>query len=322
MSPTVQDERKGFGTYRFGPTNTASSSGRSGSFSDSGSFRGSFGSGGTSYVRPGCLRGQWDRDTLDGSGEEYFRPVGGGRGAAHYELRLLRITRRCSADSVVYYRGGLVAGLRHGLGTALHLDGSRYTGEWAHGNMHGWGLMEYPGGMSYEGPFVDNARHGLGALSCPPDNGGGGDGGPPLVDPFALHDAHGAAEDPEDVFAALFPPALPDEATSAGANDPAPVPTPATEPPLLWDFTAGPWEVETVLELCRNMPLPAVADASTNLGSGRHSGVDCCCYRGEFLFDVAEGRGVIELRNGQVWEGIVINGATMTTMGENDEGDF
>jgi hypothetical protein len=111
---------------------------------------------------------------------------------------------------VVYYRGGLVAGLRHGLGTALHLDGSRYTGEWAHGNMHGWGLMEYPGGMSYEGPFVDNARHGLGALSCPPDNGGGGDGGPPLVDPFALHDAHGAAEDPEDVFAALFPPALPD----------------------------------------------------------------------------------------------------------------
>lgn len=285
-------------------------------------------------MRPGCLRGQWDRDALDGSGEQYFKPAaaaGGGRGAAHYERRLLQITRRFSAESVVYYRGGLVAGLRHGLGTALHLDGSHYTGEWVHGNMCGWGRMLYPGGMSYEGPFVDNARHGLGVLSCPPSGGGAA---PLPLDPLALH---GATDDPEDIFATLFP-ALPTEgepvdATGSGQGPGGPAagaPTGgggggAPLPPM-WDFSAGPWEVEVVLETCRDMPFhaPDSAGATTSEsvdGWCLRSGVDCCCYRGEFRHDVAEGRGIIELRSGQVWEGVMINGSTMSTA-EDEDGDY
>lgn len=48
-----------------------------------------------------------------------------------------------------YYRGEFYRGYRHGKGTRVFSDGSKYDGRWVHGEMQGHGLMVFNNGNQY-----------------------------------------------------------------------------------------------------------------------------------------------------------------------------
>ena len=60
------------------------------------------------------------------------------------------------------YEGFMLAGKRHGSGTLLRSDGSRYEGEWRDGKRHGRGIYKWAVGHRYEGAWSDDRPHGLG----------------------------------------------------------------------------------------------------------------------------------------------------------------
>ena len=53
-------------------------------------------------------------------------------------------------------------GIKHGEGTFLYPDGSKYEGYWLNDVRHGRGKYTYPNGDIYEGEWADNQRHGQG----------------------------------------------------------------------------------------------------------------------------------------------------------------
>jgi hypothetical protein len=50
-------------------------------------------------------------------------------------------------------------GLRHGFGTRLWADGTKYDGPWRNDCMHGSGILYFTDGTKYEGEFVNNVRY-------------------------------------------------------------------------------------------------------------------------------------------------------------------
>lgn len=62
------------------------------------------------------------------------------------------------------YEGQVRDGKRHGYGTMVYRDGSRYTGNWVEGKRHGLGIMVYNDGSIYGGDWIDDKRHGKGII--------------------------------------------------------------------------------------------------------------------------------------------------------------
>jgi hypothetical protein len=65
------------------------------------------------------------------------------------------------------FQGNWQAGRRHGHGTALYRDGSRYEGDWAQDQHHGYGTITYPNRVTYEGMWQAGKRQGFGLEQRP-----------------------------------------------------------------------------------------------------------------------------------------------------------
>jgi hypothetical protein len=72
-------------------------------------------------------------------------------------------------NNFMFYEGDFVNGLKHGNGTQLMTDKSKYTGQFVADKRHGIGLFEWADGSSWKGPFVDGQFHGVGEYACPGD---------------------------------------------------------------------------------------------------------------------------------------------------------
>ena len=60
------------------------------------------------------------------------------------------------------YEGSMEAGKKHGRGTLIRSEGSRYVGEWRHGHRHGRGTYAWAIGHRYEGGWRNDRPHGFG----------------------------------------------------------------------------------------------------------------------------------------------------------------
>lgn len=56
-------------------------------------------------------------------------------------------------------------GIKHGEGTFVYPDGSKYEGYWVNDVRQGHGKYTYPNGDIYEGEWAENQRHGHGVYS-------------------------------------------------------------------------------------------------------------------------------------------------------------
>lgn len=316
-----QDIRCGFGTYRY----------------QGGSF----------------LRGSWIDDVITGSGEHFIAPP------INPISRLHLMYCDSISETIIYYRGSFVAGLRHGKGTAVMFDGSKYTGDWSEGEMNGWGRLEYLGGQYYEGTFEMGRKQGLGVLVYPPT--AAASAGRTMVQLNAEVLRSGvlevlAADDaslynPDELFDKLFQPNVqgggrsPTAGAAASATAPATAPATTVAPPFPADadadadadaadddepFFEEPFCVEDQLAGFRNFRRPGEAVPFAGMGTGlAHTGAyrgstvlgDCSTYRGSFWNDEPEGVGVVELRNGITWSGTFIQGISQCRDGA-DEGDY
>lgn len=69
-----------------------------------------------------------------------------------------------SHNGKAIYEGSWFRSRRHGFGTQVYTDGSRYTGNWEHDFRQGTGTIIYANQDCYEGNWCDNERHGLGSM--------------------------------------------------------------------------------------------------------------------------------------------------------------
>jgi len=51
---------------------------------------------------------------------------------------------------------------KHGQGTFIYLDGSKYDGSWVDDVREGFGIYHYVNGDRYEGEWKEHQRHGQG----------------------------------------------------------------------------------------------------------------------------------------------------------------
>ena len=76
-----------------------------------------------------------------------------------------------SASGLAEYRGGFLAGYKHGKGVKTWPNGDRYEGEFAEDRKHGHGVYSWGrgpwAGERYEGQYVLDRRHGEGAYYWP-----------------------------------------------------------------------------------------------------------------------------------------------------------
>ena len=59
---------------------------------------------------------------------------------------------------------------RHGYGTFLHADGTKYEGEWANGRKEGKGTISFPNGDTFTGYWSDGVISGPGVFSFGSDS--------------------------------------------------------------------------------------------------------------------------------------------------------
>lgn len=65
-------------------------------------------------------------------------------------------------EGAVYYVGGILSGVRAGVGLLAHKNGTQYIGEWASDKKNGLGVETYTDESTYKGEFRNGQRHGLG----------------------------------------------------------------------------------------------------------------------------------------------------------------
>jgi hypothetical protein len=54
----------------------------------------------------------------------------------------------------------MLGALRHGTGTFIQKDGTRYTGQWSYNLLEGRATAVTPSGQTYEGEFRKGRAHG------------------------------------------------------------------------------------------------------------------------------------------------------------------
>lgn len=63
------------------------------------------------------------------------------------------------------YEGSIEDGKRHGVGTFVYSDWSKYSGWWKFDKKHGSGVLTWPNGTSYDGDWEDDMMHGQGKFN-------------------------------------------------------------------------------------------------------------------------------------------------------------
>lgn len=222
-------------------------------------------------------RGQWHNDLTHGRGELVTALD---RISAERDRDRLRYRRGDSSwlDSILSYSGEFSCGRLHGFGTANMFDGSIYTGEWKEDRFEGWGRLRHADQSEYEGDLHYGMRHGQGQLQHhmqfiptleEEDNMTDGSVTSTSTPPHPFFPGHVALQ--------------------------IPAPLPLTHIPHEAEFEPPQEE----LDLTPQGPAVLVEDVLHTWGG---------IYIGEWVQDRPHGRGTLQLRNGQLYQGNFYHG--------------